>query len=120
MLTPIAANNDMANIASQLRDLNGQQQPLGAEVAAPAESERPTPAANPGAAPNNEPQLSAGGQRAAAVAPETTTLQTQADAQQALSSVRESLYSNPSQALIAQGEVQRDPAAALLGTSPSA
>jgi hypothetical protein len=119
MLPPIAANNDIASLATQLRDASAQQQITTGQMAAPPESERPVPVADASAsANNNEPQLSTTAQRASA-ATESTTLQTQADAQQMLANVRESFFTNPSQALIAQGDVQRDPAAALLGAAPS-
>ncbi|MBF0256842.1 MAG: hypothetical protein HQL47_10385 [Gammaproteobacteria bacterium] len=117
MLTPIG--NDTANtLSSPVRDASLQQQAPGSPIAAPAETTRPTPPAEASASTqNNNPELTLTTQTPSNV--QTTTLQSEAEARSVLTNIRESFFSNPSQAMLAQGEVQRDPAAMLLGSSPS-
>lgn len=119
MLPPIGPNNELASITSQVRDASPQDQAPGSPIAATAESSRPTPPADPSAASSNsgdQAQISTSVRSMAR--PDTTTLLSSADAQQAASSLSESFSSNPSQSLLAQNGIERDPAAALLSTPP--
>jgi hypothetical protein len=113
MIPPINGSNiDIASLTSQMRDA-GVQQPTSGEIAAPAETSRPTPAPSAG----DQAQLSTNSQSSGA--PETVTLQSSTEAERTAASLRESLLSNPGSALLAQGGVKADPTTALLGSSPS-